>query len=84
MAVAYENAEYERGGPWPVQLVLEDDSVRITYDTPITYNNQEISGFYVCEDNPDNCDALSVLYSWEEIGVQSYDQFLILCYFRER
>ena len=68
MAVAYENAEYESGGPWPVQLVLEDGSVRITYDTPITYNNQEISGFYVCEDNPDNCDALSVLYSWEEIG----------------
>lgn len=49
MHVAYEDKSYPANGPRVASsVVLEGPIVSLTYDQTITYNNDEISGFYYC------------------------------------
>ena len=60
MNVAYDyEAPYAPYGPIPflTDFQMEDMRMVITYDTQITYQNSEISGFYVCTAMAEDCDA---------------------------
>ena len=71
--VAYGHKDYPQNGPFPTRFqqkkgqVLE---VRYPLKPGITYDNSEISGFYVCCNKPfDLCDATgSRETSWAKLG----------------
>ena len=69
VAYGYE-APYAPYGPIPLltDFQIADMQMVITYDKPITYNNSEISGFYVCTAMAEDCDAGASVDTWLEIG----------------
>eukprot|EP00090_Calanus_glacialis_P034275 TRINITY_DN57430_c0_g1_i1.p1 TRINITY_DN57430_c0_g1~~TRINITY_DN57430_c0_g1_i1.p1 ORF type:complete len:486 (+),score=94.70 TRINITY_DN57430_c0_g1_i1:160-1458(+) len=77
MNVAYGyTAPYIPTGPFPSSAVLDPQTMQltITYDTTFSYNNQEISGFYVCTQRADLCDAIGNVALWAEIEKASVAQ----------
>ena len=40
----------------------------------IVYDNKEISGFYICHDDPFTCDGGSTLVDWVEVAKESVTQ----------
>ena len=46
--VAYGLSELPTNGPFPLSVTVVNDVADITYDQEFTYNNNEISGFYIC------------------------------------
>jgi len=74
MNVAYGfSSPYAPYGPFPsfTKFKAETFSLEITYEEAFTYNNKEISGFYVCKDTVENCDAGNSVSSWEELNKDS-------------
>jgi len=70
MNVAYQyQAPYAPYGPVPSTSVF--DQLKMThviyYDVPFTYTNTEISGFYACTNNAEECDVGGQVNTWVEI-----------------
>merc|ERR1712088_354991 len=63
-------------GPLPSSVTLDSVNQLITvqYVDNIVYDNTEISGFYVCQDNPTNCDSTNRLDSWVEVAREAVSQ----------
>ena len=78
MFVAYgiQNQGYRPFGPLPdsVQLDVDNQIATVHYLEEIVYDNTEISGFYVCEDDPVSCDSGSSLADWVEVGKEAVAQ----------
>ena len=78
MFVAYgiQNQGYRPFGPLPdsVQLDVDNQIATVHYLEEIVYDNTEISGFYVCEDDPVSCDSGSSLANWVEVGKEAAAQ----------
>ena len=74
MFVAYGNnleaGPYRPYGPLPAVVDIDsaEQVVTVTYGDDIVYDNTEISGFYLCHDDPESCDSTDTLESWLEIG----------------
>ena len=74
MYVAYgknqETEPYRPYGPMPSQVDVDPvrQIITVTYDEGIVYDNTEISGFYVCQDDLDSCDSTDSLESWVEVA----------------
>ena len=71
MSVAYEySAPYAPYGPVPetTEFIRENLTVVITYDVPIIYTNNEMSGFYACKSTADDCDTGMMVSTWRQIG----------------
>ena len=58
MRMAYRNEEYPTGGPRVIDRSVTDDKtmLTVTYSQPITYDQSEISGFYYCCIEYQQCD----------------------------
>ena len=70
MNVAYGfSSAYSPYGPFPLSFSFDKElfNLRISYDRSFTYNNKEISGFYVCKDSADNCDNGRDVGKWPEL-----------------
>ena len=63
-------------GPLPSDVALDSGNQLITvlYVDNIVYDNTEISGFYVCQDNPTNCDSTNRLDNWIEVPREAVSQ----------
>ena len=71
MSVAYQyQAPYAPYGPVPSTSVFDQQKMThvIYYDSPFTYTNTEISGFYACTNNAQECDQGGQVDTWQEIG----------------
>ena len=53
--VAYGLSELPTNGPFPETITVVNDVADITYDQEFTYNDNEISGFYICCLEFDEC-----------------------------
>merc|ERR1711936_253243 len=64
-------------GPIPSSVTLDSANQLITvqYVDNIVHDNTEISGFYVWQDNPINCDSTNRLDSWVEVAREAVSQF---------
>ena len=61
--MAYGLTELPTNGPFPLSVTVVNDVADITYDQEFTYNNNEISGFYICCLEFDECTAAA--NNWE-------------------
>ena len=73
MNIVYGDQSFPTNGPLVAKTEVEFDPIRpgpklvVTYNQKITYNNDEISGFYYCCTDYDDCDRGSN-NNWHEIG----------------
>ena len=63
-------------GPLPSDVALDygNQLITVLYVDNIVYDNTEISGFYVCQDNPTNCDSTNRLDNWIEVPREAVSQ----------
>merc|ERR1711899_50151 len=65
-------------GPIPSSVKVTANSANqviiVTYDDVIVYDNTEISGFYICQDTPINCDSTNRLDGWVEVAKEAVSQ----------
>ena len=68
---------YRPYGPLPVSVDLNrvDMLIKVTYGDDIVFDNAEISGFYICQDNPLNCDDTNSVARWTEVAKEAVLQF---------
>jgi len=62
-------------GPFPVTVTVVNNIADITYDQEFTYNNNEISGFYICCLEFDECTAGGGA-NWELLPKESVSGFM--------
>lgn len=55
--IAYNMTEYPINGPFIENLNFLQNHYELIFDQPFTYNNAEISGFYVCCNSTAICDT---------------------------
>ena len=78
MYVAYGiwDQNYRAHGPLPESVVLDSENhiATLYYLEEIVYDDTEISGFYICHDDPFTCDGGSTLVDWVDVAKESVTQ----------
>ena len=65
--IAYGLEEFPEHGPQVTDISLSDSGLELTYNQEIVFNNDELSGFYICCQETEYSCYDSHIYKWQSV-----------------